>query len=83
MKLLRLPKVERCENPIAEAERFGKVEIGYKTLSSDREVKIDMGKWGKACAYVWGYGRTIDDACLDAVAKARMIAEWFPHPDDC
>jgi len=65
---------------IEEAEQFGKVEIGYASLSGDRQVCIEMGKWGFARAMVWGKGPSIEEACGAAVARARMVAEFFPHP---
>lgn len=81
--LFRRPKVMAEGNSIADAERFGNVEIGYTTFKKRREVRIEMGAWGKMHCHVWGTGKTIEQACGEAIKKAKCVQEWFPHPDKC
>ena len=79
----RSAKPVREGNSIADAERFGIVEIGHTLFTGKRQVRIEMGKWQKMSCHVWGEGRTIEDACAEAIKKARMVEQYFPHPDEC
>jgi len=84
MRLIRTAEVLREENWLAEAERIGKVEIGFEVMGSRREVRIETGKWGKCHLRLWGKGETIEQACRQAVERARVFGDMLPpHPDDC
>ena len=75
------PVVE--ENWFAEAQSLGEVEVKTTCMSRGACCAITMGRWEAARLMVWGHGPSIDEACREAVTKARPFAKHFPHPKDC